>query len=179
MAVKCIVLNDIHGLPSDEACFLGDAGLPVTVHRANLADLLGIEVQGDALHRQLVENGGFDAAAARVREVFGSADIGLGYSAGGTVLWRSVLLGFGLKRLICISSTRLRDQTPEAMRVPALAIFGDQDAHRPPATWGAGSGIQVVRVEQADHAFYRSRDGKWMEGRRKVLAFIRSLEIPT
>ena len=176
--MKCIVLSDIHGNPADETCFLHGQECPLTVQRVRLADLLGFEAEGEGLHRHLVQHGGFDAAAAKVRDLVQKADIGLGYSAGGTVLWRSVLLGLRLERLICISSTRLRTENPEAMRVPTLAVFGELDEHRPPASWGAGSGIQVALLGQAGHAFYRSRDPIWTECRRVVQDFVRQAEIP-
>lgn len=172
MALTCVVLGDIHGLPPDDACFLQEVGGPVSIHRADLGDLLGIETSGEALHLLLAEHGGFDAAATRVRDLFGSADIGLGYSAGGTVLWKSVLLGLELRWLICISSTRLRNEDPDKMRIPALTVFGGLDAHRPPASWGAGSDVRKILLNQADHAFYRSRDAAWSECHRAVLDFI-------
>jgi len=171
--VKCIVVTDIHGLPTEEACFLSGLGPSVTIQRIGLADLLGVHLRGEELYRHLVENGGFDKAVTRTLELFGAADIGLGYSSGGAVLWKSVLRGLPLKRLVCISSTRLRDETSNAMRIPTLAVFGDQDNARPPVSWGSGGVLEVVLLPQAEHAFYCTRDANWMKCRESVLNFLR------
>lgn len=174
--MKCIVLTDINGLPSAETCFLANRGGPASVERVGLAELLGVSHPGEELYRYLIQ-GGFDAAAARVAEHFGDARIGLGYSSGGVVLWKSVLRGLRLERLICISSTRLRDEDPTAMPIPTLAIFGDRDRSRPPPSWGDGSRVERLLLRGAEHAFYAEKTANWQLSDEAVLNFLRLGEI--
>jgi len=174
--VKCIVLTDINGLPSQETCFLSDQGSGLSVERIGLAELLGVPYRCEELYRYLVE-GGFDGAATKVLDCFGNAEIGVGYSSGGAVLWKSVLRGLRLKRLVCISSTRLRDEEPKAMPIPTLVVFGDRDASRPPASWGQGSGLELLLLPQAEHVFYASKDANWMRCHKAMLNFLRPSEI--
>lgn len=174
--MKCIVLTDINGFPSQETCFLSGHTGSISIERVGLAELLGIPHAGEELYRYLIE-GGFDAAATKVLERFGDAEIGLGYSSGGAVLWKSVQRGLRLKRLVCISSTRLRDEDPMAMPIPTLTVFGDRDAPRPPASWGEGSSLERLLLPGAEHAFYAKRDANWLTCREAVLNFLRPCEI--
>lgn len=174
--MKCIVLTDINGLPSPETCFLSGLRGSISVERVGLGELLGVPHRGKDLYCALVQ-GGFDVTAAKVIEQFGDAEIGVGYSSGGTVLWKGILRGFRLKRLVCISSTRLRDEDPHAMSIPALTVFGDQDASRPPALWGEGSDLERLFLPSAEHAFYAEKDANWLACREAVLNFLRPCDI--
>ncbi|PVE23821.1 alpha/beta hydrolase [Microvirga sp. KLBC 81] len=174
--MKCIVLTDINGLPSQETCFLSGLGGSISVERVGLGELLGVPLRGEELYHHLIL-GGFDAAAAKVLERFGDAEIGLGYSSGGAVLWKSVLRGLRLNRLVCISSTRLRDEDPHAMPIPALTVFGDQDASRPTPSWGEGSRLERLLLPGAEHAFYVERDANWLTCHEVLLSFLRPCDI--
>lgn len=174
--MKCIVLTDINGLPSHETCFLSGLNGSVAVDRVGLGEILGVPYRGEELYRVLVQ-GGFDIAAYKVLERFGDAEIGLGYSSGGVVLWKSVLRGLRLSRLVCISSTRLRDEDPHAMRIPTLTAFGDQDVSRPSALWGEGSDLERLLLPGAGHSFYADEDASWSACREAVLNFLRPCDI--
>ncbi|WP_052954407.1 hypothetical protein [Microvirga vignae] len=174
--MKCIVLTDINRLPSRETCFLSGLRGSISVERVGLGELLGVPQRDEELYRSLVQ-GGFDAAAAKVVERFGDAEIGLGYSSGGAVLWKSVLHGLCLKRLACISSTRLRDEDPHAMTIPALTVFGDQDASRPTTSWGEGSRLDRLLLRGAGHSFYAEKDANWVTCREAVLNFLRPCDV--
>ncbi len=169
--MKCIILTDINGLPTKETCFLSGLDGHLSIDRVGLAELLGISRHGEDLHRALIE-GGFDAAAAKALNLFKEADLGLGYSSGGAVLWKSVLCGLQLQRLVCISSTRLRDEDPNRMSIPTLTVFGGRDAACPPASWGTGGNLHVLHLPQAEHAFYGSVDADWRKCRETVLDFL-------
>jgi hypothetical protein len=169
--MKCIILTDINGLPTEETCFLSGSDRLLSIERIGLAQLLGISCHGEDLHRALVE-GGFDVAAAKALDLFKEADLGVGYSSGGAVLWKSVLCGLQLQRLVCISSTRLRDEDPNRIVIPTLTDFGGRDAARPPASWGTGGNLHVLHLPQAEHAFYGSMEADWRKCRETVLDFL-------
>ncbi|WP_445503202.1 alpha/beta hydrolase [Microvirga sp. G4-2] len=170
--MKCIVLTDINDLPSQETCFLSGLRGSISVKRVGLGELLGVPHHGEELYRALVL-GGFDAAAARVLECFGDAEVGLGYSSGGAVLWKSVLRGLRLNRLVCISSTRLKDEDPHAMPIPALTVFGDQDHSRPTTCWSEGSRLEKLLLPGAGHSFYAEKGANWLTCHEAVLNFLR------
>jgi len=174
--VKCIVITDINDLPAQETCFLSGCSGSLFVERVGLAELLGSSERGEDLYRRLLQ-GGFEAAAAKVLERFAQAEIGLGYSSGGAVLWRSVLRGLRLRRLVCISSTRLREEDPRAIPIPALTVFGESDASRPPASWGEGSELKRLLLRGAEHDFYVKKDANWLTCRAAVMNFLRPCKI--
>ncbi|ASY63155.1 hypothetical protein SJ05684_c17130 [Sinorhizobium sojae CCBAU 05684] len=150
------MVTDIHGKPGAADClsrqFPGRARM--VVRTIGLPELLGVDCTGEGLHRHLVAGDGFVRAAQRLVDVAEDADVALGYSAGGMVLWQAALHGFSLARLICLSSTRLRQVSAATMPVPALAIFGQSDSNRPADTWNAGSGVETFIIPRAGHEFY-------------------------
>ncbi|HZW46197.1 MAG TPA: alpha/beta hydrolase [Microvirga sp.] len=174
--MKCIVITDINDLPSQESCLLSGCSGSVSIERVGLAELLGSSERGEELYRRLLQ-GGFDAAAAKVLQRFADAEVALGYSSGGAVLWKSVLRGLRLKRLVCISSTRLKDEDPRALPIPALTVFGESDASRPPASWGEGSELKRLLLPDAEHAFYTKEDENWLTCRAAVMNFLRPCKI--
>ncbi|WP_294229787.1 hypothetical protein [uncultured Shimia sp.] len=147
-----IVVTDIHGAPEPELCF--SSSLPVTA-RLSLGDLCNQPaLSGEALHHHLFQDGGMRQAVAALRDRLTDQRhlIGLGYSAGGTALWKAVQAGASLAGLICVSSTRLRDEP--ALPIPTQAYFGDNDPGRPTDKWLATVPDMATVLPNAAHAFY-------------------------
>lgn len=82
-------------------------------------------------------------------------DIGIGFSIGGTILWRGYQEGkLSFKRLICISSTRLRNEI-EKIDIPTLTIFGEKDSYAPTLEKIQSLGANYRIMPEFDHDFYR------------------------
>ena len=151
-----IVVTDIHDAPEPELCF--SSSLPVTA-RLSLADLCNQPaLSGEALHHHLFQDGGMRQAVAALRERLTDQRhlIGLGYSAGGTALWKAVQAGASLAGLICVSSTRLRDEA--AIGVPTQVFFGEDDPGRPSEDWLGSVPEKATVLPNAAHAFYADAD---------------------
>lgn len=150
--VSLIVVTDIHGAPDENLC--PSAGLS-GVERLSLAALCGQPtLSGEALHHHLFQEEGMARAVSTLRDMMAerSSLIGLGYSAGGTALWKAVHAGTLLSGLICVSSTRLRDES--ALSIPTQVYFGDIDPGRPSKDWLSTVPTTANLLPSAAHAFY-------------------------
>lgn len=95
--------------------------------------------------------------------------IGLGYSAGGTALWKVVSQeNAPLSRLMCVSSTRLRDEG--ALPIPNAVIFGENDPGRPSKDWMETVPQNATLLPDTDHAFYSDGTHPALPDLRKALA---------
>lgn len=155
--MRILVVTDIHGKPGTADCLSHSLSSRerLVVRTIGLSELLGGDRTGESLHRHLVEGDGFMRAAKRLVDLTDHADVAIGYSAGGMVLWQSVFHGLLPDRLICISSTRLRHVDARTMPIPTLAVFGGNDPYRPADTWGAG--VETYIIPRAGHDFYACR----------------------
>jgi dienelactone hydrolase len=112
------------------------------------------DLHGEALHHHLFQEGGIAVAVQRLHSLITNAPplIGLGYSAGGTALWQAVRAGARLSGLLCISSTRLRNEG--TIPIPNAVVFGENDPGRPSKEWLATVPQHATLLPDADHAFY-------------------------
>jgi dienelactone hydrolase len=167
-----VVIGDIHNAPDACQCLR----IPTTtqpVRRLNIRDLLPSCQRQTDVHSALVD-GWFDPAAARLATEFPHVAVGLGYSAGGTLLWKAVRLGMQLQALICIASTRLRDEDPQEMHVPTLVVSGEHDPFAPRDDWATGSDVRHIILGGCDHGFYTTGSGR-LAASVHVQDFLRSI----
>lgn len=129
-------------MPDDTACEV--LGLAALCARPDLA--------GETLHQHLFSQGGMDAVVSALRAHLAPDVVGLGYSAGGTALWRAVRLGAPMRALYCVSSTRLRDEA--AIAIPNHVMFGALDANAPGADWLEHVPGGYSLFDGCDHSFY-------------------------
>jgi hypothetical protein len=154
--MRIILASDIHGLPAD-ADWLGE-DLEVEVVRLSAAAGVG-HLTGEALHHHLFSDGGMDAAAAHLATL-GDGDVaGIGFSAGGTALWRAVAKGMALRALVCVSSTRLRQETSR-LPIPAHTFWGGNDPNIPSETWRASMPTSSRIYEGLEHGFYQQPEAE-------------------
>lgn len=135
---------------------------PEVVVHFTPADLLDEPaLTGEALHQQLFTQGGatrvVEALLARVPD----HAVGIGFSAGGTVLWQAAAQGLALSALSCVSSTRLRDVSK--IEVPNQVFFGAADPHRPDQNWLDAVPNTCTLFPNGEHAFYAQMDGPEMD----------------
>ncbi len=148
-----LFVTDIHGEPS-ECGFPPDDSIDRCIF-LRLADLCGRPtLSGEALHAHLVQENGLGAAIDTLCGFGGDRLYGLGFSAGGTALWRAVAKGLRLHALVCVSSTRLRYET-SPLPIPTQTFWGSHDPHRPDEAWNAAVPTRSRTYPGRDHAFYR------------------------
>lgn len=147
-----VILGDIHGFPRIE-------DLPITDWRRirvlALAEISGRpDLNGEGLHEHLFKGDGLERAVHTVCQIGGST--GIGFSAGGTVLWNAVKQGLALQALVCVSSTRLRLET-SGLAIPTLKLWGESDPHRPAESWNHTLPAFSKTYPDQPHDFYRAQ----------------------
>lgn len=148
-----LVVSDIHGRPSSMD-WLARHG---TVEFLSLGALCDEPSKtGQDLHNHLFEEGGMQRAVLRLCDRSKSGLFGLGFSAGGTALWRAVRAGLHLTALVCVSSTRLRYENE--LTIPTHTLWGELDAHRPGEEWCRTVPGRSVVYERMGHGFYDEAD---------------------
>lgn len=165
--LRLLVVGDIFAQPAPDICL--SRGLPnAAVTRCDLATLSGRpDLQGEALHHYLFNNSGMTYAVTTLRSLITKPTFALGYSAGGTALWKAARHA-PLSGLICVSSTRLREES--ALTIPTLCVFGADDAHRPDDKWCATVPTLTKTLPAAGHSFYADPAGKASKDMRSDIA---------
>ncbi|GIT92878.1 hypothetical protein JANAI62_33360 [Jannaschia pagri] len=108
-------------------------------------------------------------AVGALRDVDVTGWIGLGYSAGGTALWRAVQQGAPLSHLFCVSSTRLRSEGPIA--IPHRVFFGAEDPARPNDAWVRQVPKRATVFDGAAHDYYLDTASRAVrETERRILS---------
>jgi hypothetical protein len=167
---ELLVIGDIFGFPGTGDLSNFD-GRPHRLLR--LADISGRpDLSGEGLHDHLFKGGGLEQAVHKLCESDTSARIGIGFSAGGTLLWNAARLGLRLEALICVSSTRLRLETAP-LAIPTMTLWGELDPHRPAESWNAAvPSFSKIYADQP-HDFYRGQLGNPCSSLRKdISAFL-------
>lgn len=148
-----LVVTDIHRAPSPEICFSAELAATHPVRHLHLADLCNRpDLSGEALHKHLFLGEGLAQVTAALVAFSNKETIPIGYSAGGTALWQAVQQGMQMARLICVSSTRLRDAGP--IDTQHHVIFGQDDPGRPTQDWLDHVPQSYDLIPDAGHAFY-------------------------
>lgn len=149
-----LILGDIHGFPRAEDLSTSDWRRPRVLA---LAEISGRpDLSGEALHDHLFKGDGLERAVHTICRIGGTAGIGIGFSAGGTVLWNAVKQGLGLQALVCVSSTRLRLETSR-LAIPTLTLWGERDPHRPAESWNDTLPSFSKTYPDQPHDFYRAQ----------------------
>ena len=151
--MRICIVTDIHGQPETDQCISTRLADSPKVTRFALNELCGrTDLTGDALHRYLFAHGGMEQAVASLKEEVTAGMYGLGYSAGGTAIWRAAAKGLPFTAIFCVSSTRLRDEMP--ITVPSYVFFGADDPNRPSSSWLSDVPHHSTVFEQAGHTYY-------------------------
>lgn len=151
--MKLAVVTDIYDLPLSSSCLSSHFSMFSEVTRYSLNALCGqADLVGEALHTHLFQNGGIEDAAQALCQVTNDECIGLGYSAGGTAIWRASATEAPFKAIFCISSTRLREETP--ISIPNQVFFGEHDTNKPSHEWLTKVPGNWTILKNAGHNFY-------------------------
>ncbi len=148
----CIV-TDILDQPKHEQCILSRLETKLSVSRFALNDLCNRpDLRGEALHSCLFYDDGMDEVVRVLKQTLNGDCVGIGYSAGGTALWRAVVAGLSFASIFCISSTRLREEA--SISTPNQVFFGADDHGRPSSEWLSSVPDKFTIFENAGHTYY-------------------------
>jgi predicted esterase len=112
----------------------------------------------DKNHSAFINEGGLTRAVKNLQEQYkGSVDFIIGFSIGGTVAWQACLQNLSVRRLICISATRLRKETQKP-NCKIEVYFGKNDSHRPSENWKLLSSLESKIIAEVGHEFYKEDD---------------------
>ena len=151
--MKLCVVTDIHNQPTREQCLSLRLQSSAGVIRLALNELCNRPgLTGEALHRHLFHLGGIDEAVDALRQTMNEGAVGLGYSAGGTAIWRASLAGCSFSSVFCVSSTRLRGEP--SIPVPNHVFFGAEDQSKPSLRWLESVPDQFTVFDGAGHSYY-------------------------
>ena len=151
--MKLYVITDIHNKPTQDQCFSTGLNGSPSVVRLALNELCDRpELTGEALHQHLFRHGGMDDVVSSLKQTLKGEIAGLGYSAGGTALWRAAVAGGSFTALFCVSSTRLRDEA--AIATPNHVFFGSKDQGKPSSQWLETIPDQFTVFDDVGHTYY-------------------------
>lgn len=166
--MKLFVVGDIFSQPCVTSCI--SVRLPGVrqVIRHELNALCGRpDLTGETLHRHLYESGGMDDAVSALEGLVEPGSWGLGFSAGGTALWRAASRSQAFDGLFCVSSTRLRNEGPIAAQTHVF--YGELDQGKPSAKWLTTTPDQHSVFPGVGHSFYLDANS------RSVMALIHAI----
>ena len=151
--MRLVVVTDIHDQPGQTECISARlVGLSKVSRFAlnELCDQPGLS--GGALHTHLFVQGGIEDAVDALKKLVHKDSVGLGYSAGGTALWRLAQRDLSLKMLFCVSSTRLREV--DQIKTPTSVSFGECDENKPTLNWLQTVPDKAVIFKGVGHDYY-------------------------
>lgn len=114
-----------------------------------LAEIDASEVD---IHNQFI-NGGIERAVQNLLNLEREPVSVLGFSIGGTIVWKSVLRGLKCSQLIAVSSTRLRFET-EVPNCKINLYYGELDLNTPKTEWFLDLKIVNQIFEDQGHHLY-------------------------
>lgn len=158
MKKRLIILSDLWGREQWEwlDCYTKELREHFDIECYDCCELGGIDktfYTEEKLHHQFV-NGGIERAVNRLIELEKGAVSMLAFSIGGTIAWRFGLESDRIDRLICISSTRLRNETIKPRGEISL-YFGKKDAFKPPSAWFESMDVKYNILNNEEHQFYK------------------------
>ena len=105
------------------------------------------------LHKQFLKTG-ISRASRALLNMVNLTDIVIGCSIGGVIAWKAALQGLSLKKMICISSTRLRYEK-HSPDVSTKLIFGKDDPYKPDDNWFDSLSVDYKTVA-GGHEIYKN-----------------------
>lgn len=107
------------------------------------------------LHAQFI-NGGIERAVTNLLMLENKNSVILGFSIGGYIAWKACNSGLRSKKLIAVSSTRLRYETKKPSMNIEL-IYGEDDAYKPDTTWFEKLDLHPIIYTKTGHDLYQNK----------------------
>ena len=157
VSAEVIILSDLWGVRNSPWLSIYQEELREhhSVRTIDCRELAGIDPHLESkqqIHQEFVQRG-IDIATQKLADAGVEGSAVLGFSIGGLIAWKAALHGAAFKKIIAVSSTRLRYETDK----PSIAVelfFGDQDPHRPNKQWFEQVNV-IPELLVGDHAMYR------------------------
>lgn len=106
----------------------------------------------ESLHSQFI-NGGIEKAVNRLVECEKQKVNILAFSIGGTIAWNFGLKSENVNSLVCVSSTRLRNESKRPEGFVRL-YFGRNDENKPNEEWFESMNIEYYILTEKGHQVY-------------------------
>lgn len=114
------------------------------------------ECTEEKIHQQFM-NGGVDRAIKNLLKKEADNINVLGFSIGGYIAWKSALEGLKVKKIIAISSTRLRYEKVKPQCEIDL-FYSENDKFKPESDWYNRLELKEKIFNNEVHDFYRNRE---------------------
>jgi hypothetical protein len=159
---RLVILSDINGMffPEERLASLEPLKQFDAIDQLDAGVLARIEsdTDKDIRHQKFIAGGIDVAVETLIAHYPHGIDTALGLSIGGVILWRAVLKGLQVDKLVCFSSTRLRFEK-QAPPGDIRLYFGETDRYQPPTEWFETLGQRLNLVSGLGHDFYRASIG--------------------
>ena len=115
----------------------------------------------EKVHRQFVE-GGIERAAKVLLDYRKEDSIVVGFSVGGVIGWKSLVMSSSPNPLFALSSTRLRYEMDRPKGRISL-LFGQNDPFKPSKEWSEVLGGSADCIPDENHEVYKKQTGlRWL-----------------
>lgn len=121
-----------------------------------LAEIANTGFCEKSLHDKFIHGGVEKAVSNLLLEEKDSSTI-LGFSIGGYIAWKACNSGLNSKKLIAVSSTRLRYET-EMPSMNIELIYGEEDAYKPNTTWFDKINLNPIIYNKLGHDLYKEKE---------------------
>ena len=152
------ILSDLWGSPRSEWTkeYISRLERKFQIEYLDCTELAGLNLSSytqDALHKQFV-NGGIEQGVLNLMERITTETTILAFSVGGTIAWQCALNSPYVKKLVCVSSTRLRKEEEKPASETVL-IFGEQDEFAPKKAWFEKMEVTPKVIPMMPHDMYK------------------------
>jgi len=120
-----------------------------------LAEINKSDYTQENLHRQFV-NGGIEKAVEKLIEIEKDTVTILAFSIGGVIAWKLGIKSDKIDSLVCVSSTRLRNETNRPKGKITL-YFGNNDEFKPGTEWFHNMKLNYEILSEKGHQIYVER----------------------
>jgi hypothetical protein len=158
MQNRLIILSDLWGFPKSDWMHLYIQNLAphfdIKIYDScQLANIDRSDYTQENLHQQFVK-GGINHAVDQLLSLETDKVTVLAFSIGGTIAWKTGLLGLSMDNFYAISATRLRYEK----EIPSTNIhlyYGKKDLYQPKQDWLASHHLNKITFENEDHDCYQ------------------------
>lgn len=157
MKPRLLIISDLFGFNSntwiDAYVKVFEKTFEIVLYDSQeLSEIENTDCSEKELHSQFV-NGGLEKAVENLLSLENETAHVLAFSVGGTIAWKAGLKGLRIKKLVAVSSTRLRKETTKPNSSIEL-LFAEKDVSKPSIRWFQKMELNPVIINNSQHSFY-------------------------